>query len=972
VSGGFAADRLEVRVCSDSDCTDVGQGPDDVGEYDNLLFSINPDLAADGYPTTWTEFTVSDLPTSGYGRLAFRYYVTDAMSGGNGSIVGIDRVTIDDGNTSPSGPTVTPAFDPESIGLSDTSTLSFAFANAGLSDATTTQEFDRSLPPGVSVASGALPQTDCANGTVMMSPSQRTIELAAGAVIPTGGSCSVSVLVSPTTQGVSSASVFPGALQTDAGPNDNTATSNLIVLGPGGGPNGIFESPAPIHIIPETVTGTSLNLVSSIFDDTGPLVGDFDLNFWNSVKGLDVWPIPTYGARIAVNGFALASFQPGDVVGPTSTFSDNTYHDSSALADGGDHYVGFVFNCDGRLANPVAGGVCYGYVHVTTTFNPDEGFGAFPADLVNWAFDGDGNPITIQAGGGEGHDPAATIAPTSLTFTVPADQVATQTFTITNSTNSNPLTFDLFGQFGGTMELQPVADSSDIVSHVLKARAGSSHPDIDTRQPRPLVGGVGLSKTASAPWAPRGSDGTLLFQLDDGSYDYWLGIAVTPLPPDSLEYGAVWINRYRVPDGVGAFTINSISIEWPSHGGNLIGLQPNLVAYYDADGDGDPTNAVRLGTDTLVTIGSLDTFETYPVNFQVPGQGDVYIGFVDQWALIPGGYSPPYEPVAVDSMDNLRGHHSADRSYVSFGSDADVPTDINNLANNFVTDIIDHSGTGGNFLIRATGTGGGTPTSCSGPQVWWMTATPNSGILGAGHEADITVTVNPLAEGLRPGQYTAELCYESNDPTKPVISVPISVTVTPGAPPCPPDRMLANGFDDDSAGCGSSPGAQVVLDQDEFMADISPDFYLNTFDEISPGMLDDLTYTQGDFTYIVSASEPFDPDTGLGGLYGGNADVTVNYSRDKMVLTFTSGNITAVGANFWASDINEIPTDTAIIVEDADGRGTTIDVSSPDTFVGFVSSVPIVSLTIDAPEQGAEFWPTLDNLVVGNVLANKR
>ena len=41
---------------------------------------------------------------------------------------------------------------------------------------------------------------------------------------------------------------------------------------------------------------------------------------------------------------------------------------------------------------------------------------------------------------------------------------------------------------------------------------------------------------------------------------------------------------------------------WPVGDGDLTGLMANLVVYYDADGDGDPTNAVRVGTDTLVLL----------------------------------------------------------------------------------------------------------------------------------------------------------------------------------------------------------------------------------------------------------------------------------------------------------------------------------------------------------------------------------
>ena len=67
--------------------------------------------------------------------------------------------------------------------------------------------------------------------------------------------------------------------------------------------------------------------------------------------------------------------------------------------------------------------------------------------------------------------------------------------------------------------------------------------------------------------------------------------------------------------------IHEISVYWPVGDGDLTGLQANLVVYYDADGDGDPTNAVRIGTDMLVPVAVTGNFETYQTDFSIPGGG---------------------------------------------------------------------------------------------------------------------------------------------------------------------------------------------------------------------------------------------------------------------------------------------------------------------------------------------------------------
>lgn len=89
-------DRLEVRLSTNGASTDVGTAPTDVGDFTTLLIEINPTLTVGGYPDAYTQFTINraDLPTtSGSGRIAFRYWVTNAGPfGSNSDFIGIDTV----------------------------------------------------------------------------------------------------------------------------------------------------------------------------------------------------------------------------------------------------------------------------------------------------------------------------------------------------------------------------------------------------------------------------------------------------------------------------------------------------------------------------------------------------------------------------------------------------------------------------------------------------------------------------------------------------------------------------------------------------------------------------------------------------------------------------------------------------------------------------------------------------------------
>src|SRR5262245_25762186 len=93
-SAGFFADRLEVRFSTSDASTNVGATDASVGVFTNLLLTVNPTLNPNGYPTAWTQFslTVSGLGSPATGRYAFRYFVPNTNI--NANYIGIDTVQI--------------------------------------------------------------------------------------------------------------------------------------------------------------------------------------------------------------------------------------------------------------------------------------------------------------------------------------------------------------------------------------------------------------------------------------------------------------------------------------------------------------------------------------------------------------------------------------------------------------------------------------------------------------------------------------------------------------------------------------------------------------------------------------------------------------------------------------------------------------------------------------------------------------
>jgi hypothetical protein len=92
VTGSQYPDRLEVRLSTNGTSTNAGTGSTAVGDFTNLLRSINPNLQVGGYPDTWTEYTITISGLSGptSGRVAFRYFVTGGGAGSNSNYIGID------------------------------------------------------------------------------------------------------------------------------------------------------------------------------------------------------------------------------------------------------------------------------------------------------------------------------------------------------------------------------------------------------------------------------------------------------------------------------------------------------------------------------------------------------------------------------------------------------------------------------------------------------------------------------------------------------------------------------------------------------------------------------------------------------------------------------------------------------------------------------------------------------------------
>ena len=173
------ADRLEIRASAGG--TNTGGTNVSTGDFSTLLGTINPGLAtatgtcaspagppnAGGYPNDWCEYSITNaqgIPTSGSGRIAFRYFVTSGgPTGANSNFIGIDTFSFVEGASA----TITPVTPPGNITLTralpattSTSSLVFNVTGGGAALTCTTTS------PGYAVAPSPLTLAVGTPGTV--------------------------------------------------------------------------------------------------------------------------------------------------------------------------------------------------------------------------------------------------------------------------------------------------------------------------------------------------------------------------------------------------------------------------------------------------------------------------------------------------------------------------------------------------------------------------------------------------------------------------------------------------------------------------------------------------------------------------------------------------------------------------------------------------------------------------------------
>ena len=146
--------------------------------------------------------------------------------------------------------------------------------------------------------------------------------------------------------------------------------------------------------------------------------------------------------------------------------------------------------------------------------------------------------------------------------------------------------------------------------------------------------------------------------------------------------------------------------------------------------------------------------------------------------------------------------------------------------------------------------------------------------------------------------------------------------------------------------------AAVIYDnQATFISTLQPGYYLETFQSTSPP-----NYSSNGFSYTLSSN---------GALYHSGSRISAD-PGSFLTITFTSGNVMAVGGDFFSTQVDFLPGPAVVSLSDGTQAFYSPDFSS-SSFLGFVSEGPfITSLTVEA--LNAFDYVNLDNVIVGTAV----
>jgi hypothetical protein len=144
-----------------------------------------------------------------------------------------------------------------------------------------------------------------------------------------------------------------------------------------------------------------------------------------------------------------------------------------------------------------------------------------------------------------------------------------------------------------------------------------------------------------------------------------------------------------------------------------------------------------------------------------------------------------------------------------------------------------------------------------------------------------------------------------------------------------------------------------------FSAQVAPGAYTETFTGLANPPAGSVAFSGGAFSYAASAP---------GDIYLAGGFLGASQINTALTINFTSGNVKAIGANFYSTDLNDAFQAVSVTLTLSDATTVTFTPTSiANSFRGFTSTAFITSLVMSAP--GQSLYAGLDNFTVGTTVA---
>ena len=166
--------------------------------------------------------------------------------------------------------------------------------------------------------------------------------------------------------------------------------------------------------------------------------------------------------------------------------------------------------------------------------------------------------------------------------------------------------------------------------------------------------------------------------------------------------------------------------------------------------------------------------------------------------------------------------------------------------------------------------------------------------------------------------------------------------------------------------------SSVYMDKSMFLLNLASGSYTENFNSLSGGPLAPITFTDGKlggFKFVASASHGLIPLTG-----GSGAALSTFDATDALSIVFTGAPVTAIGGNFFNTDVNGNFVSSNVTVNINNGSSVQInltptsinDFSGFTTSAGSITSLSIKSTSFIPTAPSTQTYPSLDNFIVGS------